>query len=304
MIMQRLIFSAIGVLGLALLPLGTGCGDKANTSNNNSSAANTNVPKTGGPKGGTAATSIAPGDGVITGKVVFAGTEPEKKILEAIVKYDTGLAPDKCCKSAGGVDDSDNRDQTWIIGEKKGVANVVVFLKAPKGQYFAASDADKKRTSKVTIDQPHCAFKPHVAGVFLYYKDGNKTEKTGEVLEVINDAKFLHNTRTTVEGNEVGSSIDPGKHLDFDLPPDTKPYKLSCNAHQFMQGLVWSFDHPYFFVTKDDGTFEIKGVPTDVPLDFYAWHEGSSAQNGFFEKKEAITVKKGTPTNLGELSVK
>ena len=59
------------------------------------------------------------------------------------------------------------------------------------------------------------------------------------------------------------------------------------------------FDHPYAAVTKEDGTFEIKNVPTDVKLKVVAWHEGPG--KNFYDKDE--TVKKGETKEL-DLKVK
>ena len=62
--------------------------------------------------------------------------------------------------------------------------------------------------------------------------------------------------------------------------------------------LVWSFDHPYFDVTKDDGNFEIKNVPNDVALEVIAWHESPEKF-----KTETITLKKGETKDFGTLKV-
>ena len=64
--------------------------------------------------------------------------------------------------------------------------------------------------------------------------------------------------------------------------------------HNFMRAKVWSFDHPYFNVTKDDGSFEIRNVPTAEALNILAWHErASTAPEPFYTA--SITLKEGEP---------
>ena len=72
----------------------------------------------------------------------------------------------------------------------------------------------------------------------------------------------------------------------------TEPVRLKCNIHGWMEGYVWSFDHPYAAVTKPDGTYKIEGVPTGVKMKIVVWHEKA----GFFNNKgEEIEVKADAP---------
>ena len=36
---------------------------------------------------------------------------------------------------------------------------------------------------------------------------------------------------------------------------------VKCNIHSWMHAFIGVLDHPYFAVSKDDGTFEIKNLP-------------------------------------------
>jgi hypothetical protein len=171
---------------------------------------------------------------------------------------------------------------TWMIGKDNGVANVVISLRPPSGKYFPIKDEAKKLDGKtVVMDQPHCAFIPHVAAAFPSYYDGKAWQPTGEKFIVKNSAPFTHNTNwkantlKTGNGNEL---ISPKKELTINLVPDTDPIQLACDIHSWMTARVWAFDHPYFAVTKADGTFEIKDVPTGIEVSVLAWHESP----GFF----------------------
>src|SRR5205814_6489128 len=59
--------------------------------------------------------------------------------------------------------------------------------------------------------------------------------------------------------------------------------KFKCDVHQWMTGFVWVQNTPYFAVTKDDGSFDIKGVPAGK-YEIEAWHER------FGTKKGEVTV--------------
>ena len=48
--------------------------------------------------------------------------------------------------------------------------------------------------------------------------------------------------------------------------------KFKCDVHQWMTGYVWVQNNPYFAVTGDDGSFEIKDVPAGK-YTVEAWQE-------------------------------
>src|SRR5260370_11259101 len=97
-------------------------------------------------------------------------------------------------------------DQTWIVDSgSKGVANVVVWVAPPSGQYFKKPD-EKTWEDAVVVDQPRCAFVPHV--VVLYPQTFNCTEfeRTGQVLRVMNSAPIGHNIRVAGSSQKNPSS--------------------------------------------------------------------------------------------------
>jgi hypothetical protein len=236
--------------------------------------------------GGTAATreplKAVSLDGVITGRVVLQGDKPVMEEIATIKSHN-----DKAYCLAG--QDFEKREQTWIIGPDNGVANVVISLKPPAGKYFVLKDDDKKRTDKVIVDQPHCAFIPHVSATYPSYWDGKEQQPSGEELVIKNDAPFNHNTNWAgnPSKNPRGNvNLTSGKELPLKLVPDSTPVQLSCDIHPWMRARVWVFDHPYFAVTKEDGRFEIKNVPTGVELGLVAWHEAKDFFNGGKEGKK------------------
>jgi serine/threonine protein kinase len=208
----------------------------------------------------------------IKGTVTYDGTPPPP------VKLDFKEHAE-CLKDAP---DEDKIEETWLVGPKGEVANVVVWVLPPSGKYFKLKDEDKDRKNEViTLRQPHCAFHPHVLAIYPSYDDAGEQKSTGQKLVVLNDAKFPHNTQ--IEGNPLKNPTwDTGqmspqskKMVDPSRKPQDTPLSIKCNIHQWMKGKIWVFDNPYHAVTKEDGTFEIKNVPGGAKLTFMAWHEGT-----------------------------
>jgi hypothetical protein len=230
-------------------------------------------------------------DGVIKGQVVFEGTPPKPEMLPPIKKAD-----EKRCHE--GVPEVETINQTWIVDSNtKGVANVVVFLIPPEGQYFPF-DPEKEKVEPVVIKQPHCAFLPHVSVVFPVYWDGKKHVKTGQGFKVVNNAPFPHNSQYQGgDAEDIGSSnltLKPEQEMVIDWKsPSEKAVKFSCQLHPWMSATVWSLDHPYAAVTNAEGKFEIKNVPTGVDLMVGAWHESHDATQLKAFDSAKVKVEKG-----------
>lgn len=127
------------------------------------------------------------GWGSIRGKVVFDGDPPRpiNLIPQMMVK---GAGPGNPCLKGK------TEDETWVVGPDKGVANVIVWLRAPKGTYFDVPEKQQKREDTVSIGQPFCAFEPHVTALYASYYDGKAQKPTGQKFKVVNDGTFPHNT--------------------------------------------------------------------------------------------------------------
>jgi hypothetical protein len=228
---------------------------------------------------------LSASDAVIKGRVIYDGDPPESKPIREILSHEN---KEGCLKGS----EAEKIEQTWLVDKKtKGVANVVVWLTPPAGQYFSVAEEDQKRTDLVVIDQPHCAFVPHVVAVYPAYFDGQEMVKTGQKIRIKNSAPFPHNTRWLADGVDNVSRnilVPPNEFRDFDINPQLAPLQISCQLHTWMSGYIWIFDHPCHAVTNNKGEFEIRNVPVGVNLTFAAWHE---AKSRFVEKK--MSFKKG-----------
>jgi len=216
------------------------------------------------------------GSGTIKGKI----TTNHKTSTDGKVKIDPNNKDASHCMKG------DTEDLTWVVGDGGALADVVVYLKAPAGAHFKVDTSKKTWQDEVDVDQPYCAFRPHVMVLFPQYEG----KATGQKFVIKNSAPMLHNTR--VQGSPLKNptknyTIPAGKQEKHDFKADTQAIKLNCDAHKWMEGYIWAFDHPYAAVTGKDGSFEIKNVPTGVEVSVWAWHESDGASNSGREIKKA-----------------
>ena len=55
------------------------------------------------------------------------------------------------------------------------------------------------------------------------------------------------------------------------------PFKVKCDVHPWMGAFLGVFDHPYFAVTDDSGSYTISGLaPGKYVIE--AWHEKLGSQ--------------------------
>jgi len=275
-----------------------GCGGGASTPSASSSKPTATTPTVASTAGGESGepTALKPdGFGTIKGKVTYVGDPPPRADIQI---PDNNKDRDYCLKG-------EHSDQTWVVSAgDKGVANVVVWVRPPAGKFFdVPADQQKPEQMEVKIDQPFCAFIPHVSVVYPTFYDAatKKQKRTGQKLDVVNSAEKSHNTNW----NPTNTLLDSGANVM--LQPKTGKQEidtlkknqskanqenlisLKCNIHTWMTGYIWAFDHPYSAVTKEDGTFEIKHVPAGSKLMIVAWHEPDS-----FYSPEGPGTKKGT----------
>ncbi len=244
------------------------------------------------------------GFGSLSGKVTLVGKIPD--VIDLVPKMK--LHVDKDCCLAGKP--NEKIDQTWMVDPKsKGIANVVIWVKAPNDTYFPIPDKLKNRKDKVVIDQPHCAYVPRVSAANLEYFDGTKYVFTGQTLLFKNSAVSPHNVmavghvsknpgfnRQIAPKTEFDAIKDfkPGEHLK----PQLLPINLQCNAHTWMSAKLFMFDHPYYAITKADGTFEIPMVPAGAEISVMSWHEGIGWAFKEGKAGRPITIENGKKHTL------
>ena len=174
--------------------------------------------------------------GSVTGKITLAGKAPEAKKRPA----DT----DAKCKAMhpDGVP-----IRNYIVGADGGLANVFVYVKAGlEGKKFPPS------TTAVTLDQQGCLYNPMVFGI-----------QVGQTLTIQNSDDTSHNVTLLATQNKPFNFGQPTKGMKNDVKFDKKEVllKLKCDVHDWMSAYAGVVDHPFFAVTKEDGSFSISGLP-------------------------------------------
>jgi hypothetical protein len=243
----------------------------------------------------------ATGTGTLKGRVTKKGNFDVQKENEGLQAKIGSSKDQKDQCLAADVPENEKEQQKWL-GKGDGVQYAVVFLKPPKDQFFDVPAEDRKLKSQggtvrdeVALNQPHCAFLPHVDVLFPSYKDkdGKTDKETGQVFKVTNSAKFSHNTHYTGDNNkEDNQTINPGGLLPVKLKPSVKePVSFVCDIHKWMSAYVWVLDHPYAAVTDENGNYEIKNVPLGADVQVVVWHELSGPQTETTKFTDKETTK-------------
>jgi len=223
------------------------------------------------------------GWGSLSGKVTLDGTAPKNTDLADKMKIHSDK---QCCLDPKALP-NDKVDLVWIVDEKtKAVANVCVWIKAPAKTFFPTHASFKAQKDTITIDQPFCAFRPRVSAFNPYrYDEAGKQIESGQTLIIKNSAPVTHNVRAVghPKYNEGFNRNLPGKtelNASKDLPDNQKlqpqplPVSIQCDVHTWMSAKLFVFDHPYYAITKEDGTYEIPFVPAGAEISIMAYHEG------------------------------
>jgi plastocyanin len=182
----------------------------------------------------------------ISGTVSFEGTAPEPEQIDmSAVKECAAQHPD------GAFDES-------IVAADGKLANVVVSVKADDLKGEASKEV-------VALDQKGCQYHPHVIAVMV-----------GQTIVVKNDDNFLHNVHALSIDNPAFNFGQPTKDTTgrkVEPMKTAERFKVKCDVHPWMGAHVAVFEHPYFAVSKEDGTFKIPGNLPDGEYTLHAWHE-------------------------------
>ena len=135
--------------------------------------------------------------------------------------------------------------------------------------------------------------------------------RAGQALEIRNSAPVAHNTR--ISGNPeinptINLTIPPGQKVvkegDKALKAEKRPILLNCDIHGWMGGRIGVFDHSYFALTKEDGSFEIKDAPAGNILIFMQHERGGWIHKGRTSKGLTVAVPANGTVDLGKIKFK
>lgn len=205
----------------------------------------------------------------ITGRVFYRGPRPARKPIDL-----------SACPQCMQAIDGPIYDESLVVNDDGSLQNVVVSISGglPPGARFASA------TDPVTLDQKGCTFRPHVI-----------VARVGQPIVVKNSDPFLHTVR----------SLDAEQSPAFNLAQPTigqrqvealravETFAVTCDLHPWMKAWVRVFNHPYFAVTRADGSFSLPPLPPGTYL-LKAWHE----RLGVRERQVVIAAGAAHPVSI------
>jgi len=269
---QRALFLLLGAVAVLSL---NACGGKSDedalmedeSSTTTSTATGTAAAAPAGAPAAASATGGAPaaGGATVTGKVAFDGAAPTMPQIK--------MDADAFCKSEHK---EPVYEQEVVVNPNKTLEWVLVYVKeGVTGNYPAP-------TTPVTLDQHGCQYHPHIFGI-----------QAGQPLKILNSDGTLHNIHALPKKNAEFNIGQPFKGMETIKKFDAAevPLRFKCDVHKWMGAYTGVFNHPFFAVTNDQGTFEIKNLPPGNYV-IEAWHEkyGTQTQNVTITGNEAKTV--------------
>ena len=174
--------------------------------------------------------------GSISGTIRYIGKRPAPKRID--------MSNDPACVEAHH---GKAVDESLLVSPSGGLGNAFVYIRAGlEGKHFETPAAP------VVIDQQGCWFRPRILGI-----------QTNQILQVINSDPVTHNIHPMAqinrEWNHSQGAGDPPLGRKFIKPEVMIPVK--CNIHSWMRAYIGVLDHPYFVVSKLDGTYTIGNLP-------------------------------------------
>jgi hypothetical protein len=155
-------------------------------------------------------------------------------------------------------------NESYLVDANGGLKNVVVYLEAVQ----TAAPADPQKLNM--IENTGCRYAPRILAM-----------QKGERLRVKNNDPKLHIPHSYLNEKTVFMLSLPFKNTILDATQkirDAGILKLVCDTHAWMLGFVHVFDHPFFAVTDNKGSFSIPNVPAGT-YTLKAWHEDAGLNN-------------------------
>ena len=189
----------------------------------------------------------------LSGSVRFEGAAPEAQRLD--------MAADPTCAATHSVGAA---SEEVVVNPNGTLKNVFIYVKKGLGEQVFDPPKDP-----VILDQKGCRYIPRVFGI-----------QTGQPIQIVNSDATLHNVHSVVTQNKefnLGMPIQGMKLTKkFDKPEIMAKFK--CDVHPWMAAYAGVLRHPFFDVTNDEGSFEIKNLPVGSYV-VETWHEKYGLQS-------------------------
>ncbi len=214
----------------------------------------------------------------ISGRVVF----PEKRELPAPKQVPVGSIKDRGFFTPSG--ELLFHNDVAIDPTTRGIANVMVWLRPDSN--------DRKATFPQEKIHPRFALAKATDRFFQAGRDGFQPRvmaaRVGDRVVFSNTTSIPFNVHyqrgISAEANQENGDFNillpsAKTHETKPLPSLLSPDSFSDAIHPWVQGYVWSFDHPYYAVTDESGNFQIKDAP-EGSWRLVFWHEKAGYKGG------------------------
>ena len=166
----------------------------------------------------------------------------------------------------------------------KGIANCLIFIDKAPDSWIHESAKTPPTESGAPFDQKECVFLSHA---FAF--------QVGQKMEIKNSDPILHNAAGNPTGNAPFNIGVPGGTSSFytATKETAAPFQVKCTIHDWMSAYMIVRGNGYVSVSKPNGEFDMKNVPTGVDVTFRIWNE-----------KSGFVSKPGVKLNGEELKLK
>ena len=216
--------------------------------------------------------------GDLTGRLIYDGTAPEREKL--VVDQDV-----ECCGHF------DIRDETLMVGEDGGLANVYIYLRRKSD--WISPELEENVEPEVVLDNLDCIFQPHCMKIWA----------SKQTYRIINSDPVAQNVafapRFDTQANIV-IPVDEERTWNFRCGQN-EPVPIACNYHPWESAYILPLEHPYVAITDSDGRFTIPLLPVGRH-DFQVWHERTEGLEASDWTKGRFTIEISEGENdLGEI---
>ena len=204
--------------------------------------------------------------GSVRGVIRYTGPPPPARSID--------MSGDPACVQAYN---GRAHDESIIVGAHGRLANAFVYVeKGLEGKRFEVP------ATPVIFDQKGCWFRPRIIGI-----------QTNQTFQIVNSDPVTHNIHPMAMINrEWNHSQGPGDSpVERHFVKSEVMIPVKCNIHAWMHAYIGVVDHPYFAVSKEDGSFEIPNLPPGNYL-LKIWHEKLGTQ------ELPVTVTTGNVADL------